>query len=116
MIEFSQRVKHSLREVDTFARYGGEEFICLLSETDEEGARTTGEKIREAIRSEPFGALDETPAPVTVSIGVSSYPRHGPTFNDLVEAADRALYRAKQAGRDRVEVADPPSPPLQVAR
>lgn len=116
LIEFSQRVKHSLREVDTFARYGGEEFICLLSETDEEGARTTGEKIREAIRSESFGALDETPAAVTVSIGVSSYPRNGPTFNDLVEAADRALYRAKQGGRDRVEVADPPSPPLQVAR
>jgi diguanylate cyclase (GGDEF)-like protein len=116
LIEFSQRVKHTLREVDTFARYGGEEFICLLSETDEEGARTTGEKIREAIRSEPFGALGEEPVSVTVSIGVASYPRHGPAFNELVEAADRALYRAKDGGRDRVEVAEPSPPPLQVAR
>ena len=116
LIEFSERVKHSLREVDTFARYGGEEFICLLSETDEEGATTTGEKIRDAIRSEPFGALGDEPVTVTVSIGVASYPAHGATFSALVEAADRALYRAKEAGRDRVEVADPSPPPLQVAR
>ena len=116
LIEFSQRVKQTLREVDTFARYGGEEFICLLSETDEEGARTTGEKIREAIRSQPFGAIGEEPVSVTVSIGVAAYPHHGPSFNELVEAADRALYRAKEGGRDRVEVADPSPPPLKVAR
>ena len=116
LIEFSQRVKHNLREVDTFARYGGEEFICLLSETDEEGARTTGEKIREAIRSQPFGSLGDEPVGVTVSIGVASYPTHGSSFHELVEAADRALYRAKETGRNRVVVAgDPAAPTLTVA-
>jgi diguanylate cyclase (GGDEF)-like protein len=116
LIEFSRRVKKALREVDTFARYGGEEFIVLLPETDEEGAFTTGEKIREAIRSQPFASLGDEPVPVTVSIGVASYPSHGDSFQTLVEAADRALYAAKLAGRDRVMVADQPGPNLKVAR
>lgn len=116
LVEFARRVKETLREVDTFARYGGEEFIVLLPETDEVGARTTGEKIREEIRSQPFGALGEEPVPVTVSIGVASYPRHGERFDVLVESADKALYAAKQAGRDRVVIADPPQPNLHVAK
>jgi diguanylate cyclase (GGDEF)-like protein len=116
LIEFSQRVKHTLREVDTFARYGGEEFICLLSETDEEGAYTTAQKIREAIRSQPFGAPGEEAVTVTVSIGVAAYPDHGSSFHEIVEAADKALYRAKEAGRDRVEVGHDPPPSLKVAR
>lgn len=102
LIEFSQRVTHLLREVDTFARYGGEEFICLLSETDVQGAVTTAEKIHDAIKGTPFGNMDEELINLTVSIGVSSYPEHGDTFKSLVEAADQALYRAKQSGRDRV--------------
>ena len=77
LIEFAHRVNGTLREIDTFARYGGEEFICLLSETDVEGARTTAEKICEVIRSEPFGAMGEEPIALTVSIGVASYPEHG---------------------------------------
>ncbi|MDQ4064573.1 MAG: diguanylate cyclase, partial [Actinomycetota bacterium] len=116
LVEFAQRVKETLREVDTFARYGGEEFIVLLPETDEVGAHTTGEKIREEIRSQPFGALGEEPVPVTVSIGVASYPRHGDRFDQLVESADKALYAAKQGGRDRVMVAEPPPPNLHVAK
>lgn len=116
LIEFSQRVKHTLREIDTFARYGGEEFICLLPETDAEGAFTTGEKIREAIRSQSFGGAGEEPVKVTVSIGVAAYPKHGNSFHELVETADRALYRAKESGRDRVEVGGAPPPNLSVAR
>jgi diguanylate cyclase (GGDEF)-like protein len=107
LIEFSQRVTSMVREVDTFARYGGEEFICLLSETDVQGAMTTAEKIRDAIRGEPFGTMDEELLNLTVSIGVSSYPEHGDSFKALVEAADQALYRAKQLGRDQVQLAPP---------
>ncbi|MGH2808156.1 MAG: diguanylate cyclase [Actinomycetota bacterium] len=106
LVEFSQRVTAALREVDTFARYGGEEFICLLSETDTAGAITTAEKIRETIKNDPFGDGSETPLNLTVSIGISSYPEHGDTFRALVESADRAMYRAKQLGRDRVAVAE----------
>ena len=106
LIEFSRRVKIALREVDTFARYGGEEFICLLAETDVDGAITTAEKIRDAIRSEPFGDSAERHISLTVSIGVASYPQHGETYASIVESADQAMYRAKQLGRDRVAVAE----------
>jgi diguanylate cyclase (GGDEF)-like protein len=102
LVEFSHRVSTMLREVDTFARYGGEEFVCLLSETDEDGAITTAEKIRDSVKSEPFGGMDEHLLNVTVSIGVAAYPQHGESAQELIESADRAMYRAKQSGRDRV--------------
>lgn len=115
LVEFSKRVTRVIREVDTFARYGGEEFICLLSETDVHGARITAEKILEAVRSEPFGTPGERPLTITVSIGIAAYPLHGDTYKGLVGAADRALYRAKQEGRDRVCTATEPEPPLKLA-
>jgi two-component system cell cycle response regulator len=102
LVEFSHRVSTMLREVDTFARYGGEEFVCLLSETDEDGAITTAEKIRDSVKSEPFGGMDEHLLNVTVSIGIAAYPQHGESAQTLIESADRALYQAKQTGRDRV--------------
>ena len=106
LVEFAERVKLALREVDTFARYGGEEFICLLAETDMMGAITTAEKIREAISAEPFGDAPERQVSLTVSIGIASYPEHGESYAALVESADQAMYRAKQLGRDRVTVAE----------
>jgi diguanylate cyclase (GGDEF)-like protein len=115
LVEFAKRVDRVIREVDTFARYGGEEFICLLSETDLQGARITAEKILDAVRSEPFGGPGEQPLTITVSIGVASYPHHGETYKALVGAADRALYKAKQDGRDRVRTASEPEPPLKLA-
>lgn len=115
LVEFAQRVSGALREVDTFARYGGEEFIVLLSETDLEGASTTAEKICSVIRDEPFGSAGEEPISMTVSIGVAAYPTHGESYKTLVEAADQALYSAKEAGRDRVKVAGKGDPHLRVA-
>ncbi|MDQ3953764.1 MAG: diguanylate cyclase [Actinomycetota bacterium] len=115
LVEFAKRVDRVIREVDTFARYGGEEFICLLSETDVHGARTTAEKILEAIRSEPFGVPGENPLTITVSIGVAAYPLHGETYKALVGGADRALYRAKQEGRNRVCIPGEGEPPLKLA-
>ena len=117
LIEFSQRVTNLLREVDTFARYGGEEFICLLSETDLDGAIITAEKILDATKREAFGGGGEVPIKLTVSVGVASYPDHGDSFKALVEAADRALYAAKADGRDRLQVARGPAPPeLKIAK
>jgi diguanylate cyclase (GGDEF)-like protein len=116
LVEFSQRVNRVLREVDTFARYGGEEFICLLPETDFSGASTTAEKVLDVIKSEPFGESAEEPVRLTVSIGVASYPTHGSSLSAIVEAADQALYRAKEQGRDRVVVAGDQPPNLTIAR
>ena len=93
----------SARSTDLVARYGGEEFAVMMPETGLEDAMTFAEKIRHLLESQPVptqaGSL-----PVTVSIGVSSVPRtriHSP--KEMVVAADRALYRAKKGGRNRVE-------------
>jgi len=115
LIEFAQRAGAALREIDTFVRYGGEEFVCLLSETDISGARTTAEKIRQTIVSDPFTAVGEEPVSVSVSIGVACYPLHGNGYQSLIEAADQALYQAKEDGRDRVRVAKRPAPGLHLA-
>jgi two-component system cell cycle response regulator len=101
LIEFARRVDGTLREVDTFVRYGGEEFVCLLSETGLHGAMATAQKIIDVVRDEPFGGTDEERVRITVSAGVATYPDHGRSFNEVLEAADRALYAAKQEGRDR---------------
>jgi diguanylate cyclase (GGDEF)-like protein len=77
-------------------------------------AAVPAEKICEVIRSEPFGGgVGEEPIRITTSIGAASYPEHGDSFRALIEAADQALYRAKQDGRDLVRTAG--SPPLKLA-
>jgi len=113
--EFSERVKVEIREVDTLARYGGEEFVLVLPETTPEGASRLAERVCDAIRSQPFGgrvtdmSADE-PISVTVSIGAAVFPDHADTASTLLRAADRALYTAKRAGRDRWVVAEPATP------
>jgi two-component system cell cycle response regulator len=84
------------RAFDTPARYGGEEFAVVLPQTDAEEALAVAERLREAIA----GARVEPG--VTVSVGVATFPLHGDDPDDLVKAADDALYASKRAGRDRV--------------
>jgi diguanylate cyclase (GGDEF)-like protein len=99
-------LQHVLRATDFAARYGGEEFLVLLPATDVQGALTTAEKIRTATEKIelPGEQID-----LTVSIGVAALPDHAIDGEQLQRAADRALYLAKNNGRDRVEVASGPS-------
>ena len=77
------------------------------SETPAAGALTLAEKIRAAIEQERFVVGgDATVVPVTVSIGLARFPEHGTSSETLVMVADEALYRSKQAGRNRVTTAD----------
>jgi diguanylate cyclase (GGDEF)-like protein len=89
----------SLRKLDILCRYGGEEFAILLPETTAENAVNVAEKLRRKIEAHNFAGV---PRPVTVSIGHADYPKHGVTRDELIKAADAALYAAKQAGRNRV--------------
>ena len=104
--EFAHRVNTHTREVDTFARYGGEEFVLVLPETGLVGATSLAERINQAVREVQFGLGGDHPIPVTVSIGAAVFPTHGTTASQLLRAADRALYAAKDSGRDRWAVAE----------
>lgn len=94
------------RPSDLVARYGGEEFSIILPETDIAGAEVVAEKLRRAIEQLHLGCRDQDPLPhITISVGVASMtPTRGSDPRALIEAADGALYRAKQAGRNRVMV------------
>jgi len=91
-----------LRKGDVVCRYGGEEFAILLPQTNGQNAMDVAEKIRRAVESFHFPGV---PRPVTISAGVASCPQFGLTRDQLVSAADSALYAAKQGGRNRVKPA-----------
>lgn len=93
--------KH-LRETDFIARYGGEEFTVLLPETDLDGAQAVAEKLRLAVAECPF-RFGQQPVPVTVSGGVSQF-MPGDSVEAVFARADKALYQAKQAGRNAITV------------
>jgi diguanylate cyclase (GGDEF)-like protein len=90
-----------IRGADIAARYGGEEFALIMPNTEEEGARKTADRIRHAIEQDQL-VFEAARIQVTASIGVACWPRHAKDAKGLVAAADRALYAAKQAGRNRV--------------
>ena len=98
-----------LRESDFAGRYGGEEFLILLPESDREGALVTAERLRGAIARLRIPQENLT---VTASLGVAIMPEDAVTGADLLRRADRALYAAKRAGRNRVEnsLSEDPSP------
>jgi two-component system, cell cycle response regulator len=99
----------SIRDTDTAARWGGEEFAVVLPQTHLAGALTVAERIRRDVAALRFPAGDALF--VTASLGVSSYPAaHVHTTDELVRAADEALYRAKREGRNRVCLTDPAGP------
>jgi diguanylate cyclase (GGDEF)-like protein len=103
---FADRLINSIREADFAFRFGGEEFIILLPQTDIKGAIIFAERFRERNSREEFVSPTEK-AQVTVSIGVSSFRKYQPKAqNDLVAIADKALYRAKENGRNRMEIVE----------
>ena len=102
----AQVIAGGLRGTDWIGRYGGEEFLLVLPETGMEGAAAVAEKIRHTVQGTPVPLDDGTPARATVSIGLASLDGaagQGKTLGrDLIAAADRSLYEAKHAGRNRV--------------
>lgn len=95
-----------LRFTDVAARYGGDEFVIMLPDTPARGALEVAERIRHAVETAPFTAGAER-VPCTVSIGLASFPQDGRSIDAQLARADRALYQAKAAGRNRVAQAGP---------
>jgi diguanylate cyclase (GGDEF)-like protein len=114
--EFARRIRIGLREVDVAFRQGGEEFVVLLPETDAYGGAIVAERLGAAVREIPVpidarrhDAATGQPldrVAISVSIGIAVYPEHGTTAQQVLDAADDALYAAKNAGRDTYRLAE----------
>jgi diguanylate cyclase (GGDEF)-like protein len=97
--QLSNILSQQLRKSDVLSRYGGEEFAIITPETNLESALAVCDKLRRVVEGWHFPGI---PRPVTISAGISEYPVQGKTRDELVQAADEALYAAKQGGRNRV--------------
>ena len=115
----AQAVQAQLRAGDTIARYGGEEFVILLPQSGEQHALQIAERIRHCIEALPLQARSGEAISLTISLGLSAlpeadpagaHPPHQQLAERLIGAADQALYRAKKAGRNRVERAETLAP------
>jgi len=101
LAEVARRLSGSVRSVDRVARFGGEEFGLVIMEADAATALDTANRACEAVRSTPVVLPNGETLPVTISAGVASIPRDAVEVKELIAAADKALYAAKAAGRDR---------------
>ncbi|MBI5035056.1 MAG: diguanylate cyclase [Chloroflexi bacterium] len=102
--ELGSLLKRQMRRGDIVCRYGGEEFVVVMPDASLENARQRAETLRSAVKELRVRYRDHHVESVTISLGIGAAPQHGTTPKELFQAVDAALYRAKQAGRDRVEL------------
>ncbi len=100
--EFGKILQNDIRVSDIASRYGGEEFIIVLYDADAAAAKSRANSIREAFSMAQIRYGAQVIGPLSVSIGISQFPSDGQTLQTLVESADRALYCAKNNGRNQV--------------
>ena len=105
LLELASFFKSRMRRTDVVCRYGGEEFTLLLPESSLEDSGQRAEQLRAEVRNLRANYAGQTLGLITLSVGVAAYPSNGTTPDELLRAADTALYRAKQEGRDRVALA-----------
>ncbi|MBI4834982.1 MAG: diguanylate cyclase [Planctomycetes bacterium] len=98
-------LRENIRESDIACRYGGEEFTLIIPDATLEATRQRAEYLREEFKKLYPQKGDKSSDGITISLGVSVYPEHGTTAEAVLKAADAALYKAKESGRDRVQVA-----------
>jgi diguanylate cyclase (GGDEF)-like protein len=99
----AQQLHDGRRSATTVARYGGEEFVILLPETGKHGAISMAEKLRRSVEETDYPFADKQPlGRLTLSLGVASFPEDGSSEAEILDRADKALYRAKEGGRNRV--------------
>jgi diguanylate cyclase (GGDEF)-like protein len=101
-------LKAAVRGGDVACRYGGEELLIVLPGATAEAARVRAEAIRAGLKGLRFEVSGKSFGPVTASFGIAAFPEHGADTRALLACADKALYAAKERGRDRVELATAP--------
>ncbi|MCP4150054.1 MAG: GGDEF domain-containing protein [bacterium] len=96
------------RSSDILAKYGGDEFVVILPNSDKIGAFLGADRLRETVQQEPFPGAEHQPLGcVTLSLGIASYPEHGETTTEIMNNADKALYCAKEEGRNKAVIHSP---------
>jgi diguanylate cyclase (GGDEF)-like protein len=109
LIEAALVIRGSARETDVVARFGGDEFSVVLPETHADGARAVAERIRERIATHRFLEGDGLNIHLTVSVGVATLPDAAASADELLRAADAAMYRVKDRGKNGIEAAALPA-------
>ena len=100
---FAEEIKKISRSTTIIGRYGGDEFVLQLPETDNVGARRYADRVRKLVEKHPFKGRETQPTgKVTSSLGVATFPENGEDSSEIIAYADRALYRAKESGRNAV--------------
>ncbi len=108
LVEAAAVIRGSARETDVVARFGGDEFALVLPDTGGEGAFAVGERIRERVAAHTFLADDGLDIHLTVSVGVATLPDVAASADELMQAADKAMYRVKDAGKNGIQSAIAP--------
>jgi diguanylate cyclase (GGDEF)-like protein len=107
LVEAAAIIRGSARETDVVARFGGDEFSVILPDTGREGAVSVAERVRDRLRAFRFLAGDGLSLHLTASIGVATLPDAAGSAEELIRAADQAMYRVKDAGKDGIHIAEP---------
>jgi diguanylate cyclase (GGDEF)-like protein/PAS domain S-box-containing protein len=105
LVHLGKVLHDAVRKTDYAARYGGEEFMIILPETSKETAKTLANRLCLDISNTPVSLMNNQTVNITVSIGIATFPHHADTWRELVDAADKAMYLAKDSGRNQVKCA-----------
>ena len=109
LVEAAAVIRGSARETDVAARFGGDEFAIVLPDTGSEGAYAVGERIRERLAAHVFLADDGLNMHLTGSVGVATLPDVANSAEELLQAADKAMYRVKDRGKNGIQAAVSPA-------
>jgi len=109
LVEAAAVIRSSARETDVVARFGGDEFALILPDTGGEGAFAVGERIRDRIAAHIFLSEDRLDIHLTASVGVATLPDVAASAEELMQAADKAMYAVKDSGKNGIQAAVDPA-------
>ena len=98
-------IRRCARETDVVARFGGDEFAVIQPDTGSDGAVAVADRVRERIAAHPFLEVDGLNVRLTASVGVATLPDVAASAEELLKAADTAMYRVKESGKNGVRIA-----------
>jgi len=108
LIAVSRGIREAVRNIDVVSRFGGEEFAILSPQTRTAEALIVAERVREAVQKHPFPHREKQPlGTISLSAGVATFPDQAASLQELLDNADRALYKAKGAGKNQVMLYQP---------